>query len=710
MKFKKQLSVLVAVVMMIGCMPGFVLATETDESRTPTEQTTAVQEEEPVETVEEEDEDSVEETVELIEDSDEYSVDPAFAATSVSITYLRRAWDPIQKIVTENIETRVIPSDHVGIPEDPTNLSGYYYIAEDQTINDRMSVKLGEGLTLILADGVTLKCPNGIEVPYSNSEYFAYLEILTQSDDSGTLIAGAPANCAGIGGSADSDCGMIFITGGTINASGNSGAGIGGASSHSAGYISIYGGYVTAEGNNGYAGIGGGRSCIANDISIYGGCITATGALAPAIGGDTSASDPIIIDIYGGSITANGGFGVPNIGACTGEFNGQVIISGGSITLPVRFAPYIGNDGRDQYSNTPLIINAGVSVLDGNTCVDCGDRVSICTAASTDSSNTLNIVPCQHSHFTNGVCDYCGFEMGDSAQFIGHAMRLTGEIGLQFYVQLPENSNADDYYMTFVGQGMDPSNPIGLTLDSGKSGVERAYYATVSLSSIQMAETFTPTLHGPNGFEIQGTPYSAQDYIVWGKSNTSIGTQAQDIIRALGDYGYFAQRYLSELRSWSLGTDYAAMTVRGSDEDYSQSYDEFRGWIAEHATSGIFNSNNGYFASAKFNLKFDSLVTMYVYLTPIDGVSIDTSLIRQGYSVEQLSDGRILITFPDLPIDALDNITHINYGDTPVVEISPLTYIYTAIGSSSSMSSDGKNMVCALFRLFTEVVHPEGNG
>ena len=64
MKFRRQLAALVAVAMMIGCMPGFVLATETDESQTPTEQTTEVQEEEPAETVEEEDEDNEAEVVE----------------------------------------------------------------------------------------------------------------------------------------------------------------------------------------------------------------------------------------------------------------------------------------------------------------------------------------------------------------------------------------------------------------------------------------------------------------------------------------------------------------------------------------------------------------------------------------------------------------------------------------------------------------------
>ena len=98
MKLRKQLSVLVAVAMIIGCMPGFVLATETEETQTPTEQTTevlddedqtidsVVDEDEPEEVTEEEQEEETVETTEFDVESDVYTVEPANQSASEIIT------------------------------------------------------------------------------------------------------------------------------------------------------------------------------------------------------------------------------------------------------------------------------------------------------------------------------------------------------------------------------------------------------------------------------------------------------------------------------------------------------------------------------------------------------------------------------------------------------------------------------------------------
>lgn len=670
MKNKKLLSILTTIAVVAGCLPGFVLA---DNDVVDAETNTEVTEE--TNSAEEPQLESYEVDESIASDTPAYAND----TEELVITYISRAWDSVNSLVTEEEVTLTLGegerlytvaelNEITYTPE-----SGWCYVDSESELTCRFAVTANKTLNIILADGVTLDCPSGIFV-----EVGAILNVYGQHNDSGVLNANG-VNGAGIGAN-------------------------GGSSIINAGAVNIYGGCVNATGGAPFAGIGGGMLATAESVSIYGGTVTTTGFVGI---GALTTTKPFTVNIYGGDITATGINGGADIGSCAGmnpdssSFNGIVNICGGSITLPGAYGAYIGH-GNSGIEDGELNISVGMCVAKAGDPVLADERVSTCTS---EGSEPISIYPCQHSQYTDGVCDFCGFTVGESAQFIGHAMRLTGEIGLQFYVKLPTDS-AEGYYMTFEGQGMDPANPVELVADSAKTGVENSFYALINMNSIQMAESFIPTLHCPDGTFIQGSAYSAQDYIAWGKDNRSIDSNDRGIIRALGDYGYFAQRYLSSLRSWSLGTDYAAMTVRGSDEDYSKRYDTFREWIAEHATSGFFNSNNGYFASATFNLKFDSLVTMYVYLTPIDGVSIDTSLIIQGYSVEQLSDGRILITFPDLPIDALDNIIHINYGDTPVVEISPLTYVYTAIGSSSSMSPDGKNMVCALFRLFAGVVYP----
>ena len=145
------------------------------------------------------------------------------------------------------------------------------------------------------------------------------------------------------------------------------------------------------------------------------------------------------------------------------------------------------------------------------------------------------------------------------------------------------------------------------------------------------------------------------------------------------------------------------MTVRGSDLDYSPMYDPFREWIDGESLSGTFFAND-YFSAATISLKFDSLVTLYVYLAPKEGVTIDASSIdAAGGEVTRLSDGRFMISYSNLPITAFVDPISIYYNNKPIAELSPLSYVYTMLGSDS-VSADGKNMVCSLFRLFTGVV------
>ena len=131
----------------------------------------------------------------------------------------------------------------------------------------------------------------GIRAPASGSISFAGTGDLT--------VRSNAEGCAGIGGDINTNCGNIFLYGGTINACGGNGAaGIGSGQGGSCGNIEIEGGNISATGGDGAAGIGSGWC---------GSCGS--------------------IEIEGGAVTANGGGGASNIGA--GQ-NGTC----GNVTLP----------------------------------------------------------------------------------------------------------------------------------------------------------------------------------------------------------------------------------------------------------------------------------------------------------------------------------------------------------------------------------------
>ena len=150
---------------------------------------------------------------------------------------------------------------------------------------------------------------------------------------SGTLNVTGGWAAAGIGGSYESPCGNITISGGTITANGGENAvGIGCGRNSSCGDITINGGSVTATGGGNSAGIGsrGGLSC--GNIAISGGTVTATGGDYGAGIGSGMASSCDNIAISGGTVTATGGDRGAGIGSGRASSCGNITISGGTIT------------------------------------------------------------------------------------------------------------------------------------------------------------------------------------------------------------------------------------------------------------------------------------------------------------------------------------------------------------------------------------------
>ena len=146
---------------------------------------------------------------------------------------------------------------------------GWYVVADDVTISDRISVS-GD-VHLVLCDNVTLTAEKGISVTDGNS-----LTIYSQIGNTGKLVATGwneqisdsdSRRCAGIGGdmwglNETAKAGSIIIHGGEITAIGGKAAGIGRAYGGAAGNITIYGGKIAASSGDDGTGIGGGGANI----------------------------------------------------------------------------------------------------------------------------------------------------------------------------------------------------------------------------------------------------------------------------------------------------------------------------------------------------------------------------------------------------------------------------------------------------------------
>ena len=192
----------------------------------------------------------------------------------------------------------------------------YWFVADrNQFFSERCVVQ--GNVHLIIKDGVTITCADGIWVPAGSS-----LNIYAQNNGTGAIYAVGDTNdVAAICGNGGQAGGNIVIHGGNITADaynddrGDAAAGIGGGSG---GTVLIYGGAVTASGGTDSAGIGGGDGGNGGYVEIHGGSVTATGGdYGAGIGGGDADGDGKqggTVLIFGGKVIAQGGTDAAGIG------------------------------------------------------------------------------------------------------------------------------------------------------------------------------------------------------------------------------------------------------------------------------------------------------------------------------------------------------------------------------------------------------------
>lgn len=242
---------------------------------------------------------------------------------------------------------------------------GTYVVDRDITISDRRLVVNGT-VNIILCDGFTLTCKQGITVATPNTLY-----IYGQENETGKLIAstdGQALSAAIGGGYYQATAGTIHLCSGTIEAIGGSdgGAGIGGGNGGSAGTINIYGGNITSSGGVYAAGIGAGDEAYGGIVNIWNGNIKTTGGeFGAGIGsGDQPGNAQIMtVNIKGGTVEAIGGDEAAGIGGGNEGNGANVTIEGEAHVVAKGGRQSVGEGagigGGDEGDGGIVTINGG---------------------------------------------------------------------------------------------------------------------------------------------------------------------------------------------------------------------------------------------------------------------------------------------------------------------------------------------------------------
>lgn len=305
-----------------------------------------------------------------------------------------------------------------------------------------------------------------------------------------------------------------------------------------------------------------------------------------------------------------------------------------------------------------------------------------------DAAHAGNVTIYFQTTYNNAWSEFGGYfyiEKAAEPSFASHSLVLSGEIGVNFFMDLSGLSDAEKEasYMTLAisGKGTVPSGNVPYNAEfMSKTG---GYYGfSCYVNSIQMADTITATFHYGDHQTVSET-YSVKQYIesfdaamkaARDKGETPpYDETTENLVHALADYGHYVQPFLSAARSWMIGDgddQYAEM-----DTVYAKSYDvdAIKTAVAEYAIKRDYSAD---IEKVTYSLLMDSDTAIYLYFKPV--ADYDGSFTVEGYTATKQSDGRYLVIIPNIGAhklgDAYTVVATTTNGNT-IVTVSALSYV-----------------------------------
>ena len=235
---------------------------------------------------------------------------------------------------------------------------------------------------------------------------------------------------------------------------------------------------------------------------------------------------------------------------------------------------------------------------------------------SYEYSNTEKNTYGDHPDTDNdGKCDDCDqYIDGIGAKLAGYSLSLTGNIGVNFYMELSDKIIADkDAYMQFTL----PNGTVTKVLVSDaqtnteiKEGT--TYYRfPCEVASYEMTQDIKAQMFDGNGNCGKEYTYTVRDYAQYIIENGSLYVEAIPFVVAMLDYGACSQKYfkvaVDDLANKELNP---SNDISGMDSDYM---DDFAAKKAEDDVLGQF---------AGFSMVLKSETTLNIFYEPKEGVDV----------------------------------------------------------------------------------------
>ncbi len=298
-------------------------------------------------------------------------------------------------------------------------------------------------------------------------------------------------------------------------------------------------------------------------------------------------------------------------------------------------------------------------------------------------------------------------------RFQSTSMTLGGSISLNFYSEL-KGVSAENLSKTYAEFEVNGKKQTVKFNPNNMNAAKTRYGFTCMLNSVSMADDIKATLYyyDENGVKHSSTVTSnVQAYLKKSVGNTNNSAKMISLAKAINDYGYYMQKFLSVQNGWTIGTEHKGMeTVYTAAATYQNNKSAYLSALEGHKVTKSVVSKD--ISGATISLTLDSDTALNFKVTPTADYAGKVTITIDGKAATatKLSDGKYQITIPNISADQLGDIHTIaikTTNGTSTYKLSALTYSYNSINSSST-SVEKYNAACALYEYYKAAMAYKG--
>ena len=338
----------------------------------------------------------------------------------------------------------------------------------------------------------------------------------------------------------------------------------------------------------------------------------------------------------------------------------------------------IGTDKYPTLGGAKVYKNAIYSGCEGEP----GEPVSY------EYSNTEKNTYGDHPDADNdGRCDNCSAIIdGIGAKLAGYSLSLTGNIGVNFYMELSNKIIADkDAYMQFtLPNGTVTKVPVSAAQTNTTIKEGTTYYKfPCEVSSYEMTQDIKAQMFDGNGKCGKEYTYTVRDYAQYLIDHVDLYQDAYPFAVAMLNYGACSQKYFNKAVD-DLANKYL-------NDDEQEIPDRFDGYIDNFVANKAENKVLGQFAGLSMVLKSET--TLNIFYEPKEGIDVSKlKFLVDGKEITPVKRGQYyILSLKNIKANELGNSKTFTVTDgtnTLSGEYSAMMYCYQVLQAKEGTYAD----------------------